>query len=285
MAGADLHVHSTASDGYDTPARVCERAVEAGLDAIALTDHDSVDGVAEAVKHGARLGLEVLAGCELTAYEGEMELHILGYGVDIENEELLGHLHEFRLQRRLRAERIVEQLDAAGAGVALERVLELAGPRGAVGRPHVARALLEAGHVGDFDQAFDRFLARGRPAYFPKPDIAPRQVIEIIHAAGGVAVLAHPAINAQECMVERLLPHALDGIEVWHSLHRPDQSDALFALALRLGLLKTGGSDCHGALPGRQASLGNVRVNPTLYRALRDAIARRRTGGEQRRGE
>jgi len=278
MAGADLHVHSTASDGLDPPVRVCERAVAAGLDAIALTYHDSVGGVAEAIEHGAWLCLEVLAGCELTAYEGEMELHILGYGIDIGNAELLGHLHEFRCQRRLRAERIVEQLGAAGVGVALERVLELAGPRGAVGRPHVARALLEAGHVGDFDEAFDRFLARGRPAYFPKPDISPRRVIEIIHAAGGVAVLAHPAINAQERMIERLLPEGLDGIEVWHSLHRPDQSDALFTLALRHGILKTGGSDCHGALPGRQATLGNVCVDPTLYRALCAAIARRRAG-------
>ncbi len=274
MAGADLHLHSTASDGVDPPREVVKRAREAKLRTIALTDHDSVNGVPEALEWGKRLDIEVLPGCELTAYEGERELHILGYGVDPADTGLQMHLERFREGRRKRIHRMARQLEEAGAPIDLERVLELAGNEGAVGRVHVARVLLEAGHVSSFPEAFERFLVRGRPGYAPKRAVAPAEAIQVIHHAGGVAVLAHPAINDLTDLVPALVAAGLDGLEVWHSLHRRDQADELFHLAERHGLLKTGGSDCHGALSDREPLLGTVRIDEGHVEALRRAIAR-----------
>lgn len=275
MPGADLHLHTTASDGADPPAAVCRRAHAAGLRAIAITDHDSVEGLSEAFEEGAGLRLEVLAGCELTAYLDEREIHILGYGFDPADAELLEHLRTFRDARRRRTEEMVARLDQTGAPIELQRVLDLS-EGGSVGRVHVARALLEAGHVSTFQEAFTRYLVPGRPAHVPKLSISPAQVIAVLHRAGGVAVLAHPAASGLEATIPALVGVGLDGIEVWHSLHRTEQENKLFAEAERLGLLKTGGSDCHGGLPGREPILGSVRIDYTHVETLRRAVERRR---------
>jgi len=260
----------------DAPSVVTRRAREAGLDAIAITDHDSVAGIPEARETGKSLGLDVIPGCELTAYLDDEEIHVLGYGIDWEDTELAGHLEWFREGRHRRLEEMVRRLKGTGVSIALERILELAGNESAVGRVHVARALLEAGEVSSFPEAFARYLGKGRPGHVPKLAISPARAIEVIHRAGGAAVLAHPAVNNLQNRIPDLVKEGLDGIEVWHSLHRPDQSEALFATAQRYALLKTGGSDCHGALPGRLPMVGSVRIELGYVEALRRAVAQKR---------
>lgn len=268
MSWADLHLHSTASDGIDSPTRVVERAKQVGLAWIALTDHDSVSGVAEARAAGDRLGVKVITGCEFTAYEGKLEIHMLGLGMDETSPGLLKYLHEFQEKRRWRVEEICRRLGALGVGVKPERVWDICGPEGAPGRVHVARALMEAGHVKSMDEAFKRYLGSGMAGDVAKMEVPPREIIRIIHEAGGVAVIAHACLSRAAELIPAMVEAGLDGIEVWHSQHRRDESDMLFATAERYGLLKTGGSDCHGALPGREPLMGNVKVEATRAEAV-----------------
>ncbi len=277
---ADLHLHSTASDGTDSPAEVVRRATGKGLRVIALTDHDTVAGLAEARDAGKELGVEVVAGVELTCYVGKREVHVLGYGIHPRDESLLMHCERFQAARRIRAREIGDRLASAGAPIDMEQVMANA-DAGVVGRPHIARALLEAGHVSSWQEAFDRFLADGSPANVPKLLITPRQCVEVIHDAGGLAVMAHPGLNNQLDLVPLLRDAGCDGIEVWHSAHSEHTTYRLQVMALDQGMLATGGSDCHGAMKEGGPLLGEWGLGKASWEKVERALRGRQAGALQ----
>ncbi|HSJ63900.1 MAG TPA: PHP domain-containing protein [Gemmatimonadaceae bacterium] len=272
----DLHAHSTASDGALSPAAMVGAAHRAGLVALALTDHDSVDGLPEAARAARALGIAIVPGVELSAYEGAREVHILGLHLS-EIEELERHLTALRSARRSRAERIVERLASLHAPVELDRVLAIAGP-GAIGRPHIAQALLEAGHVKDRREAFDRFLGAGRPAFFAKHRLTMAEAVDMIHQAGGLAILAHPGPQGTRERLERFKSQGGDGVEVRHPGHTPEDITRIGALAETLRLLPSGGSDCHGALEGSRC-LGGMQVPGEWLDRQVDRVRERATTG------
>lgn len=253
----DLHMHSTASDGSRSPADVVRAAKRAELVAIALTDHDTVAGLAEARATGEELGVRIINGVELSAVEGDSETHLLGLHLS-DTSVLERGLIELREMRGRRAVRIVELLQAQGVQVTLDDVLMQAGT-GAIGRPHVARALVADGWAVDVRDAFDRYLAAGRPAYVAKDQLGMRDAIAMVHAAGGLAVLAHPGATATRERLEALAALGMDGVEVKHPSHSPQDTARIRTLAEQLGLLPSGGSDWHGA-PDGPRTIGMMHV-------------------------
>ena len=256
-AFVDLHTHSTASDGTLPPERVIEAAKRCNLAAIALTDHDSVAGVAAARAAGDRLGLRVVAGCELSAFQDDHEVHLLALHLT-RLDALEIRLQELRTLRHDRAEKIVSRLNALGIPITLEEVLQQSNG-GAVGRPHVARALLARGAVTDFKDAFVRYLGSNGSAFVPKARLSIEDAIDITHEAGGLAVWAHPAEGGRRERLEPLVTAGLDGVEVKHPSHTPDDVRSLQALADYFGLVVSGGSDWHGSSEGPR-KLGTMNV-------------------------
>lgn len=273
----DLHTHSTASDGAFAPADVVRAARTAGLAAIALTDHDTIDGVAEAVATGEEIGVTVIPGVELSAVEQTGETHVLG--LHIEDSDLLARsLRELREMRRDRARRVVEKLNRLGIGVMLEDVVKEA-DGGAIGRPHIARALIAGGWCVDFREAFDRYLGNGRAAFVAKAVFPMRDAIDLIHRAGGIAVLAHPAGQGTRDRLAPLRDAGLDGVEVLHPSHSDADSQRIDALAEQLGLARSGGSDWHGSPDGARA-LGMMRVPGQWLESQSALVATRRSRGQ-----
>lgn len=254
----DLHMHSTASDGSVAPADVVAAAHQAGLDAIALTDHDTVDGVVEAQAAGDALGVRVVAGVELSAVDDGDEIHVLGLHLG-HPEYIAAALEELKEARRDRARITVETLNALGIPVTLDAVFAIAGA-GAVGRPHIAKALVAGGWARDFRDAFDRWLGNGRPACIEKRTVTFEEAARLIHDAGGLAVYAHPGSGASRAGLEALAALGLDAVEVRHPSHTADEIVRLAALTEELGLVPSGGSDWHGGSEGYR-SLGSMHVS------------------------
>ncbi len=270
----DLQVHTTASDGALPPAQVVEAAKQAGLVAIAITDHDTVDGIAEATAAGAQLGVRIVPGVELSTHFGDAELHLLGIHLS-DTETMRDALTRFQRDRVTRAERIVETLNRLGIPVTVEAVLREAGP-GAVGRPHVARAMIAGGWVRDFREAFDKWLGWGRPAFVEKPRFDVADGIALVHRAGGLAVWAHPGEDATAARVATLAAAGLDSVEVLHPSHPPYLVQKLVNVTEAAGLLPSGGSDWHGTHDGPRR-LGGQMV-PRTWLDWQDArIAARRS--------
>jgi predicted metal-dependent phosphoesterase TrpH len=257
----DLHCHSTASDGTERPAEVVRLAHEAGLSGLALTDHDTVAGVAEAAREAERLGLDFLPGIELScSFPRPGTMHLLGYGVDPDSPSLRKLIDEQTRAREARNRLIVERLNGLGLDVSWDEVLEEAGggggnsntPVGTIGRPHLAAVLVRKGHVVSARQAFDRYLGGAGGAYVDTNRLSPERAIATVRAAGGVASLAHPMLLRRqtpgqlEAMVRELAEQGLEAIETIHSGHDADTVARLTRLADRLELLTTGGSDFHG---------------------------------------
>lgn len=270
----DLHAHSTASDGAKRPSAAVEAAHAAGLAAFALTDHDTLAGIPEAQEAADACGLRLIAGVELSVHQGVDEVHLLGLHIrDVA--ALQGRLELYRDRRRTRAERIVEQLNAAGLPVTMDAVLAAA-DGGAIGRPHVARALVAAGLVRDVREAFDKWLAAGRPAYVDKERLDIAEGIRLIHDAGGIAVYAHPGPEGRRETIEPLVAAGLDGIEVRHPSHSREDELRLAALAGFFGLVVSGGSDWHGAMQGGRV-LGAMQI-PMAWLETQDRRVRERRG-------
>jgi len=268
-AFVDLQVHSTASDGALPPAAVVQAAADAGLYAIALTDHDSVEGLPEANEAGARLGVRIVPGVELsTHFEGE-ELHLLGLHL-AKLDAMRAALDELQGQRVRRAERIVTTLNAHGIPVTMEAVLAEAGT-GAVGRPHIARAMLAGGWVREFREAFDKWIGWGRPAYMAKETFDVADAIALVHRAGGLAVWAHPGELATPSRIARLAEQGLDAVEVLHPSHQPYLVQRLVDYTAQAGLLPSGGSDWHGTQEGPR-KLGGQLV-PKIWLDWQDVKA------------
>ena len=269
----DLQTHSTASDGALPPAQVVQAAHDAGLYAISLTDHDTVDGLPEATEAGLRLGVRIVPGVELSTHFGEQELHLLGLHVS-NTETMRSALAELQRGRVERAEHIVQILNRVGIPVTMESVLAEAG-KGAVGRPHVARAMVAGGWVRDFREAFDKWLGWGRPAYVDKSRFEVAEGIALVHRAGGIAVWAHPGEDATATRIAKLADLGLDGVEVLHPGHPPYLSQKLFGLVDAAGLLPSGGSDWHGTFEGPRR-LGGQMV-PKAWLDWQDAKVAERT--------
>jgi len=248
----DLHLHTTASDGQYSPEAVVQNARKLALTVIAITDHDTIDGIAPAQAEARRTGalppIRVLPGIELSAEDEAGDVHILGYCFDPESSVLRDRLSDFRTQRYSRGQQMVAKLAALGMPLTWESVLSQASDGeaiAAIGRPHVARALVAAGYVESVRDAFDRYLHHGGPAYVAR--LSPEEAVELIHAAGGAAVLAHPGLLPDPlAMIDRLVPVGLDGIEVMHPKNPADVRLNLLARASRYDLIVTGGSDFHG---------------------------------------
>jgi 3',5'-nucleoside bisphosphate phosphatase len=269
----DLHVHTAASDGNLTASEVVALALDLGLSVIAITDHDSVEGVAPALVAAAPTPLRVVPGVELSSSAGELDAHILGYFVDHTDEGLLGMLAGLRATRLLRAEAMVDSLAEAGFEITIDQVLALADHDGAVGRSHVARALVDSGQISTVGQAFRDLIGRNGRFYVSKPLATPRQAVETIRAAGGVAVLAHPGINGTEVLLDELVACGLGGIEVYHTEHTPEQRKHFARVAAERGLIATGGSDFHG--PGSVSdAMGAVGLPDSVVGEL-EALASR----------
>ena len=272
----DLHSHSTASDGSKSPSAVVAAAKNAGLAAIALTDHDTMAGVAEATAAGERVGIRIVPGVELSAVDDDREVHLLG--LHIHRPHVLDDaLRTFREARETRAHRIVEKLNAIGVAISFDDVLARAGDA-AIGRPHVARALIDGAWARDSRDAFDRYLGAGRPAYVPKHKLSVSDAIALIHAGGGIAILAHPGAEGRRDALERYAALGLDGVEVRHPGHTAEDMNRLGALAGFLGLVPSGGSDWHGAADGPRV-LGVMRV-PAAWLERQDERVEARRAAE-----
>jgi len=272
----DLHLHTNHSDGSDPPEKVVDRAVSCGLAGIAITDHDTVSGVEAAEREARRHGIDFLRGVEISTLYGRMEVHVVGLGIDIRYEPLIEALRSFRETRAARVDRMIDRLNALGVSIQRAEVEVYAGKGGALGRVHVARALVARGVAQNVQQAFDKFLRSGRKAYVPKHMMSCREAIEMIHHAGGLAILAHPGVGTT---IIKLLPRVLempfDGIEVYHAQHTPGHVTHFTRIALERDLLISGGSDCHGTALKEQPDMGKVRVPYYHFQRIRDVLHRK----------
>lgn len=272
----DLHAHTTASDGLLSPGELVELALERGLKLLAITDHDSTNGVAPALIRAAGTSLEVWPGVEISTDVPNTEVHMLGYFVDATNQsfqEKLGHLRDSRVWR---AQQMVEKLAALGKKISFERVRELAGT-GAIGRPHVAQALVEAGYVPTLKDAFDLYLNRNGPAYADRYKLTPAEAIQLIRSANGMPVLAHPTyINPGpdsgfdlSTFVHELKQEGLAGLECYYGDYSPETQRGLAKIAREFGLIPTGGSDFHG-FGAAGVPLGTREIPESSVDAMRE---------------
>lgn len=268
----DLHVHSTASDGTLTPAQVVHQAHARGLSAVALADHDTLAGLPEAAEAAREFpSLDLIPAVEISAQLGSQEVHILGYLIRTGDPDLRAALDQVRTHRLTRARAMVEKLVELGVSLRYEQVAELAGgDEASVGRPHVAAALVRVGAVSSAQEAFQRYLRRGRPAYVSRPRPGATEAIALIHAAGGMAVLAHPGLISAQGTVGAALGLALDGLEAYHVDHTPTQTSRLLRLAREHHLCATGGSDSHGPQGPTPVEIGQVLVPDECAEGLRE---------------
>ena len=241
---ADLHVHTTFSDGIYTPEEIVQFAKNKNLKAIAISDHDAFGGIEPAIK-AANDFLQIIPAVELSTEFRNLDIHILGYFIDYKKSKLLDEVIRFRQVRDHRAEKIVKNLKNMGINIDYARVKDIAGD-GAVGRPHIATALLEKGYINNHAEAFERFLNYKSPAYVPKFKIHPIEAFVMIIEAGGIPVLAHPGTNHNDYLISEFVKNGLMGIEVYHPNHSPKDIERYKEIALHYGLLMTGGTDFHG---------------------------------------
>ncbi|WP_084159153.1 PHP domain-containing protein [Paenibacillus taiwanensis] len=281
--GADLHSHTTASDGMEAPRDQVRLAHRAGLEALAVTDHDTVAGIAEAVAEGHKLDIHVIPGVEISTVESGVDIHILGYYVNECDPVLLERLSRLRKTRDYRNVMITDKLTEQGIPITMEEVVaELGRPLAdgeSVGRPHIADALVRRGVVQDMREAFDKYLGANGTAYVNPPRIRPYEAAEWIRDAGGAVVLAHPVLYGSDELVERIVTEMKpDGIEVWHSDHDEQDVERYAALAQRFNCIMTAGSDFHGARQGKvfHGQLGSRRVSMDTVNELRHIAERRR---------
>ncbi len=267
----DLHTHTTASDGSLTPAEVVQLALEQGLKAIALTDHDTVEGLAEAWAAANGTGLEVIPGVEISSDWPVGDFHILGLYVNPWDGPFNERLQSMKVARIQRARKMLERLAVLGMPLEWDDVVRFCKGDCTIGRLHIARAMVQRGYVSDIYQAFQRYISRDGPAYVPRLRMTPVEVIGLIRRAGGVAVLAHPAASGAVEYIPTLASLGLQGVEVWYPTHSPEDVRALLRMARRYHLLVTGGSDFHGFGLGAGAPLGSVNTPLRLLRRLQQA--------------
>jgi 3',5'-nucleoside bisphosphate phosphatase len=258
MKFADLHLHTYFSDGTFTPEELAGHGARLGFAALALTDHDTVEGCARMAAVCVAADIEFIPGAELTAEHEHTEVHILGYFLDVQNRTFLSEIARFQAVRQQRIHEMVARLNEVNVPLEADSVFALANCK-SPGRPHVARALVKAGLVGSLDEAFDRFLKKNRPAWVPKARVSALESIGLIHQAGGLAIMAHPGLNRTDEIIPALVDAGLDGIECFHTKHSTAMSERYLEIAEKFNLLITGGSDCHGFSKGKPL-IGGVKL-------------------------
>lgn len=272
---ADLHTHTNQSDGLLPPARVVELAKVAGLRAIAITDHDEVSAIHAALTVGAKLEIEIITGIELSVSHKQFDVHMLGYLFDHHHPRLTAFLQNFQQQRRLRLDRILAKLAALGRPLSKASVMRKAG-EGSIGRPHIADAMVDEGLVDNYFDAFNRFLADGKPAYVPKMKLSAIEAIKLLHDAGGLAGLAHPGQDIPDEIVMDMIRAGIDAIETIHPKHGDARQQHYTAMAQAHGLLTTGGSDFHGGRKDDE-KIGDYCVKYEVVGKMKDYVTRTRT--------
>lgn len=268
----DLHMHTNYSDGQHTPEELIVKVKDAGIDVISITDHDTVDGIFEAVETGKKYGVEVIPGLEISSDIRDREVHILAYFFDPTNKELEEYLRFFRAERIKRAVRIIEKLNALGLSLTLDDVMEIA-KNSAVGRPHIAKAMVTKKLVSNYFEAFSKYIGNGCPAYERKVHVSPRSAFKIISDAGGLSFIAHPGPLPDVIMIE-LIEAGLDGIEVIHPSHLPHQVNHYRGIVNEYFLLESGGSDFHGGERNDYGNLGKYCIAYSKVEAMRKQIIR-----------
>ena len=266
--GVDLHSHTTASDGTLSPRELVKLAAKQGVKVLAVTDHDSVSGLAEAMDEAARHGLEIVPGLEINCDVDGAEIHVLGYCVDWRADWFETFLAEQRAERTGRVHRIVERLTELGLPLTAEEVFAIC-KDGSPGRPHVAQAMVARGYVRSVREAFDRYLRAGGPANVPRRRLAPMEAVRVIRRARGVPVFAHPGLANRDEMIPELVQAGLGGIETYYPEHSAGQIEAYRAICRTHGLVATGGSDYHGPQTGRASTLGSPHVPLEVWEALK----------------
>ncbi|HXG87045.1 MAG TPA: PHP domain-containing protein [Vicinamibacterales bacterium] len=265
----DLHLHTTASDGRLAPAELVRRVAAAGITVMSVTDHDTVAGLTDVRAAATAAGVELIDGIEITAVHEGRDVHMLGYFIDTADAALGTFLQTQRSRRIARVHDIGARLASLGIAIDIPALLAGAGrrPGASVGRPVIARALIDSGHVGSMQEAFDRYLAAGQPAFVPRQGPTPGEVVDVIHQARGLASMAHPGVTRQPAVMARLVDAGLDAIEVYHSDHNAELQRELLAFASQHALLITGGSDYHGD-DDRDRHLGRSTLPEGEYQRL-----------------
>lgn len=271
---ADLHTHSICSDGLRTPSQAVQEARNAGLRALSLTDHDTVEGIEEAINVGNELGVEVIPGSELSAHVGDREVHLLAYLFNYKDEQLNQSLKRVHEARHQRGHAIVEQLTNMGISITIDEILTQANGS-PLGRPHIASVLIKKGVVASKEEAFLRFLGDRAPAFQSKPQIPAKNVIELVHQSGGIVILAHPGHSFPDVVFSQLVSAGLDGVEIYHPSHQLPQIEFYTKLALENKLVMSGGSDSHGDENGTNIGdfgIGYEAIDAMRIRAKRYSI-------------
>ncbi len=268
---ADLHIHTTASDGLLTPTEVVQWAAIKRIRAIGITDHDSVNGINEAISASLNLNIEIIPGIELNSQYIDEEIHILGYFIDYESKKLAEKLEFIRASRYSRMIKIISKLNSMGVKIDFEN-LKINNNATSIGRPHIARALVEKGYVSNMKAAFDKYLGRNRPAYVERYRLSVGEAIELIESIGGVPVIAHPGLIAKKKYIDEIIDLGIKGIEVYHTKHDTNTTSELLKTAKERKLLITGGSDCHGMFIKNEPILGSVSVDYLLVQKIKKAL-------------
>jgi predicted metal-dependent phosphoesterase TrpH len=269
VPGFDLHVHTTASDGVLNGEEIIQLAIKLRLEGIAITDHDTIEGLDEGIKLGEKYQFHVIPGIELSTQYQNTEIHILGYYLDYHLLWVVEKLRYLQDARVARLGKMVDKLQKLGYDVDKDEVLSLSG-EGSVGRPHLAYLLMKKGYISSVQEAFQRLIGRGCPAYVLREKLTPKEAVDFVSRAGGVPVMAHPGLTRTDKLIFKLKEHGLKGLEVYHPEHGVDEEKKYCSLADRLGLVATGGSDFHGSNKDmNRFSLGSKTVSSRVVENLR----------------
>ena len=266
MLRCDLHTHTSYSDGTKSPQELIKLAQERGIRILGITDHDEIAGIEEAIEFASKVGIEIIPGIELSAIYHGIDVHILGYMIDYRSQELKNFLKYVKNIREKRAYRIVEKLKRFNINIPIDILKKHAG-YGAIGRPHIARAMKELGYVNDVSEAFDKYIGYDKPAYVPKFKLSIQEAIDLVHKYGGIAILAHPDLikDRKDEIIQKTLEWKIDGFEIWHPDIVPETREYLLKLAENHHLVLTGGSDFHG-----ENKIGYELGTPVLYCKIKD---------------
>lgn len=268
----DLHSHTNYSDGFNSPRELIDKAKSKGIDVLSITDHDNLAAIEEATGYGKEVGVEIIPGVEISSDIMDREIHILGYFVEPGNNELERYLEFFRAERLKRADRIVKKLNVLGISLKLEDVLKIA-RNSAVGRPHIAQAMVEGGFTNSYFEAFNKYIGNGCIAYEKKVHVSPRSAFKIISDAGGLSFIAHPGIMPENILKE-LIEAGVDGIEVIHPSHSSQLVKFYRGIVHEYFLLESGGSDYHGGKREDENNFGKFVVSPSVVEAMRQRLLR-----------
>lgn len=276
MGNADLHIHSTMSDGLLSPEDIVNWGVKKGLTAISITDHDSISGIECAADYSKDKNIEVVPGIEMSTEYNNVEVHMLGYFIDYKSSLLCGMLEKLKMSRVERAKLMIKKLNDLGINITIDYIHEIARNAQSVGRPHIARALIKLGYCSSIEEAFDKYIGYNKPAYVERYKLSPFEALEIILNSGGAASIAHPGliINIDRLLlIKKLKGWGLSGIEVYHTKHTNEDVVYFSSIAEKLNLIPTGGSDCHGLMENSGPILGSVTVPYESVKKLKNASA------------